>query len=206
MKLTLIRHGLTEGNIRRLYYGAMDLPLLPEGIEALHALRDGGGYPEAEQYFTSGMTRTEQTFAILFGERPHEIVRDLREIDFGHFEMRSYEELKDDPEFRHWCDECSEDAVCPGGESRNGLTDRALQALAPILAQGKDTVIVAHGGVIGGLMYRWFPGMPHRFVWTPDPGHGYQITFEDGKPVSYCTIPEHGTLGPDPDTKIPLGD
>ena len=56
------------------------------------------------------MRRTEQTFAILFGERPHEIVRDLREIDFGHFEMRSYEELKDDPEFRHWCDECSEDA------------------------------------------------------------------------------------------------
>ncbi len=39
----------------------MDLPLLPDGIEALHALRDGGGYPEAEQYFTSGMTRTEQT-------------------------------------------------------------------------------------------------------------------------------------------------
>ena len=98
------------------------------------------------------------------------------------------------------------DGICPGGESWNGLTDRALQALAPILAQGKDTVIVAHGGVIGGLMYRWFPGMPHRFVWTPDPGHGYQITFEDGKPVSYCTIPEHGTLGPDPDTKIPLGD
>ena len=61
MKLTLIRHGLTEGNIRRLYYGAMDLPLLPDGIEALHALRDGGGYPEAEQYFTSGMTRTARS-------------------------------------------------------------------------------------------------------------------------------------------------
>ena len=55
MKLTLIRHGLTEGNIRRLYYGAMDLPLLPDGIEALHALRDGGGYPEAERYFTANV-------------------------------------------------------------------------------------------------------------------------------------------------------
>ena len=204
MTLTLIRHGLTEGNLKRLYYGSTDLPLTETGIAALHS--DPPAAPEAQDYYTSGMRRTEQTFAILFGERPHEIVRDLREIDFGHFEMRSYEELKDDPEFRHWCDECSEDAVCPGGESWNGLTDRALQALAPILAQGKDTVIVAHGGVIGGLMYRWFPGMPHRFVWTPDPGHGYQITFEGGKPVSYCTIPEHGTLGPDPNTKIPLGD
>ena len=31
MKLTLIRHGITEGNARRLYYGAADIPLLPEG-------------------------------------------------------------------------------------------------------------------------------------------------------------------------------
>ena len=206
MKLTLIRHGLTEGNIRRLYYGAMDLPLLPDGIEALHALRDGGGYPEAERYFTSGMTRTEQTFAALYGDRPHGTLPGMQEMRFGEFEGKTYADLKDDPAFRAWCSGDYENNVCPGGESWNGLTDRALQALAPILAQEKDTVIVAHGGVIGGLMYRWFPGMPHRFVWTPDPGHGYQITFEDGKPVSYCTIPEHGTLGTDPDTKIPLGD
>ena len=65
MKLTLIRHGLTEGNIRRLYYGAMDLPLLPDGIEALHALRDGGGYPEAEQYFYSVVENIVREFAIM---------------------------------------------------------------------------------------------------------------------------------------------
>ena len=89
MKLTLIRHGLTEGNIRRLYYGAMDLPLLPDGIEALHALRDGGGYPEAEQYFTSGMTRTEQTFAALYGDRPHGTLPGMQEMRFGEFEGRT---------------------------------------------------------------------------------------------------------------------
>ena len=38
MKLTLIRHGITEGNARRLYYGAADIPLLPEGEEALRRL------------------------------------------------------------------------------------------------------------------------------------------------------------------------
>lgn len=152
------------------------------------------------------MTRTEQTFAALYGDRPHGTLPGMQEMRFGEFEGKTYADLKDDPAFRAWCSGDYENNVCPGGESWNGLTDRALQALAPILAQEKDTVIVAHGGVIGGLMYRWFPGMPHRFVWTPDPGHGYQITFEGGKPVSYCTIPEHGTLGPDPNTKIPLGD
>ena len=91
MTLTLIRHGLTEGNLKRLYYGSTDLPLTEAGIAALRA--DPPATPQAPDSYTSGMRRTEQTFAILFGERPHEIVRDLREIDFGHFEMRSYEEL-----------------------------------------------------------------------------------------------------------------
>ena len=35
MKLTLLRHGITEGNRRRLYYGSTDLPLLSEGWAAL---------------------------------------------------------------------------------------------------------------------------------------------------------------------------
>ena len=156
MTLTLIRHGLTEGNLKRLYYGSTDLPLTEAGIAALRT--DPPAAPEAQDYYTSGMRRTEQTFAILFGERPHEIVRDLREIDFGHFEMRSYEELKDDPEFRHWCDECSEDAVCPSGESGSQATDRAARALRHIVARGRDAVCVIHGGIICGLLARWFGG------------------------------------------------
>ena len=81
-------------------------------------------------------------------------MRDLREIDFGHFEMRSYEELKDDPEFRHWCDVCSEDAVCPGGESGSQATDRAARALRHIVARGRDAVCVIHGGIICGQQIR----------------------------------------------------
>lgn len=65
MTLTLIRHGLTEGNLKRLYYGSTDLPLTEAGIAALHS--DPPAAPEAQDYYTSGMRRTEQTFAILFG-------------------------------------------------------------------------------------------------------------------------------------------
>ena len=184
MTLTLIRHGLTEGNLKRLYYGSTDLPLTEAGIAALHS--DPPAAPEAQDYYTSGMRRTEQTFAILFGERPHEIVRDLREIDFGHFEMRSYEELKDDPEFRHWCDECSEDAVCPGGESGSQATDRAARALRHIVARGRDAVFVIHGGIICGLLARWFGGT--RFDYPCDPGHGYIIEFDSETPNSYSRI------------------
>ena len=46
MTLTLIRHGLTEGNLKRLYYGSTDLPLTEAGIAALHS--DPPAAPEAQ--------------------------------------------------------------------------------------------------------------------------------------------------------------
>ena len=35
MKLTLLRHGQTEGSLKDLYYGAADLPLLPQSLAEL---------------------------------------------------------------------------------------------------------------------------------------------------------------------------
>ena len=35
MKLTLLRHGETEGSQKNLYYGAADIPALPKSLEAL---------------------------------------------------------------------------------------------------------------------------------------------------------------------------
>lgn len=61
MKLTLLRHAQTEGSLRNLYYGAADIPALPESLAELH--RRAGDYPTAQRYYTSGMLRTEQTLA-----------------------------------------------------------------------------------------------------------------------------------------------
>ena len=55
MTLTLIRHGLTEGNLKRLYYGSTDLPLTEAGIAALRT--NPPAAPEAQDYYTSGMRR-----------------------------------------------------------------------------------------------------------------------------------------------------
>lgn len=188
MKLTLLRHGTTEGNARRLYYGSADLSLLPEGIADLEARRAAGGYPEAEAFYTSGMLRTEQTFAILYGDRPRGVLPELREMDFGDFEMRTYQELKDDPAYQRWITGDIEKNVCPNGESAEQVNERALRAIDGLLARGEDAVCVIHGGVIGGLMGLWFPG-GNRYTWTPMPGCGWQIEFEAGKPTAYRKVP-----------------
>ena len=41
-KICLIRHGITEGNQKRLYYGSSDIPLAEEGIEMLRSLSAQG--------------------------------------------------------------------------------------------------------------------------------------------------------------------
>ena len=47
-QINLIRHGITEGNKRRLYYGAADIPLAEEGIESLKKLVQENIYPGGE--------------------------------------------------------------------------------------------------------------------------------------------------------------
>ena len=191
MKLTLIRHGLTEGNLRRLYYGGADIPLAPEGEAELRRLRETAEYPRGRDYYTSGMVRTEQTFAILYDDTPHTQVPGLREMNFGAWEMQSYEDLKDDPVFQEWCSGDVEQHRAPGGDSFQMVYDRVGEAIAPILARGRDAVCVVHGGVIVMLLRRWFPAdLAQTYARTPEPGHGYQVVFDDdGKPVSFTPIP-----------------
>ena len=188
LKLTLIRHGITEGNKRSLYYGRTDLPLQQEGIDALEKSAQEMIYPAAQHYYTSGMLRTEQTFAVLYGEQAHGTLAGLREMDFGDFEMRTYEELRQDVAFMLWSDQNIATNVCPNGESFELLQKRALAAIGSVLERGEDTVCVVHGGVISCMMVKWFPGGTFR-DYMPQPGTGWQVEFEGGKPTGFKKVP-----------------
>ena len=59
MKLTLLRHGDTEGSRKDLYYGAADIPVLPDSLAALEDRAKTGVYPTAARYYASGLLRTE---------------------------------------------------------------------------------------------------------------------------------------------------
>lgn len=187
MKLTLIRHGITHGNKYGLYYGATDLPLLEEGVEELRQRKLTHIYPEAPRYYTSPLQRTQQTLRELYGDVPFTVVEDFREMNFGVFEMRTAADLQQDPAFIDWMKNCPT-SVCPGGESCDDVEHRTLAAAADLLAADEDAVCVIHGGVIACLMFNWFPGKAFD-DWMIHPGTGWQITVEDGKPVSYVPVP-----------------
>ena len=186
MKLTLLRHGETEGSRNGLYYGAADIPVLPESLEELSKRAAGGVYPTGKSYYTSGMLRAEQTLRAIYGDVAFTVLPGLREMDFGDFEMRPYTgDLENDPAFRAWAED-GEHNVCPNGESAPQVLERSLEAIGPVLAAGEDAVCVIHGGVTSGLMMHWFGGT--RYDYSPVPGTGFQVTFRDGKPESYIHI------------------
>ena len=103
-KIVLIRHGITVGNEQHMYYGSTDVSLSERGMHLLEKQRDEGVYPVSEdaQFFTTGMLRTEQSLEIIYGEREHEVIEALRELDFGEFEMCTYEQLNSVPEYQQW--------------------------------------------------------------------------------------------------------
>ena len=176
----LIRHGETEANIKHIYCGSTDLPLSEAGVEKLQARKKDETIcrvrEDAARFVTSGMTRTEQTLRLLFGDVIHEIDERFREIDFGIFEMHSYYDLKDTPEYQQWLEGDNEANVCPGGESGHQMEARVMEAFSEL---SDDTVVVTHGGVIAAIMTNLFPDEgKNRFDWQPAPGHGYVIMSE----------------------------
>ena len=185
-KAILLRHGITEANLHHRYCGSTDLPLEPQALAAFRAEKPAYPDPAGYQILTSGMLRTEQTLREIYGEIDHRAEPAFREIDFGVFENKSYEDLKDDPAYQTWLTGDNEQNVCPGGESGAQMTARVVAAWD---ALQEDTLLVAHGGVIAALMTHLFPQEnKSRYEWQPRPFCGYLLQFRETG-VSYTAIP-----------------
>ena len=182
MTIYLIRHGKTEANEKHLYCGSIDLPLSNTGREELRNLH----YDiENVRFLTSGMKRTNETLRILFGDVPYEVDPRFREVDFGIFEMHSYDQLKDTPEYQAWINGDNEANIPPNGESGVRMKERVLNAFSEIK---EDTCIITHGGCIAAIMEHLFPDAgKNRYEWQPKPGQGYAIVHAtSGRCALHC--------------------
>lgn len=202
-KIHLIRHGTTEGVKARVYYGSTDLPLSNDGVDLIAGLAAAGAYPEADgaDLYTTGLLRTEQTFFLIYGCRDHLAVPELREYNFGEFEMKTHDQLIKNEAYQSWVNDADGITPCPNGESRNDFHNRITAGFSKILKKHRgagssaeescrgNSIIVCHGGVISQIMRLCFPDSDRNiFQWTPDPGRGYTIHIDGITPVAFDEI------------------
>jgi len=198
MKVVLIRHGQTAGNLAGRYIGRTDEPLSTWGASHVHTL---GEFPDVTCVFVSPMLRARQTSALLFPHAEQIVCDDLREMDFGDFEGKSAADMENDVLYRSWVESGCVDS-CPNGESmaifesriclgfdrivrgirhKDGAADLAGEAVINGAADENPLIIVAHGGTLMALMYAYARPARDYFDWHVKNGQGWQAFLDQEK-------------------------
>ena len=178
-QIHFIRHGATAANREGRYVGVTDTPLSQEGIGKLEDMNRRYSYPGAPVFYVSPLKRCVETCKIIYPQVTPILVPALSECNFGEWEGKTAEELKEDPKFQQWLENGQKTAP-PGGESGEDFTIRVLNAFDKLVEGMLRTgttqaVVVTHGGVIMSMLAQ--RGMPRRApeLWMADSGCGYLL-------------------------------
>ena len=157
-EVIFIRHGETDLNKAKVYFGHLDPDLNETGIEQLRKAKILFEKREKmpDVVFSSDLKRCNQSMEILEIDEETEkiLTKDLREINFGIFEGKTYEEIKN--EYPGKVEKMKNDwrnFKADKGESINEMMLRTSEKMNKIIDQyrNKKILVVAHAGVIQAL-------------------------------------------------------
>lgn len=181
MRIILIRHAMTPGNSMKKYIGSTDEDISKDGIEALQKLLLQEKYPKIDVLYSSSMKRCLHTCKIIYENMQINVKENLKECDFGDFENKNYEELKEDPYYIKWL-ESNGKGTFPGGENPDKFSKRVNEAFEEILeenSENKTVGIVCHGGTIMAILEKYEENHLY-FEWNCKNGLGYICEYKNG--------------------------
>ncbi|WP_240377707.1 histidine phosphatase family protein [Bacillus piscicola] len=185
-----LRHGVTHPNERRQYTGWSDPELVDGECRWLQRLAP---YLEADQVFSSDLIRAKQTAACLFPSSPPSVSPSFRELYFGDFEGKTYEELKGNKAYQHWLDHI--DSAAPlNGESLRSFQKRVQDGWELVKRRtDRRAAVVTHGGWIREWFRLYAPHFPEEKLWNIPFGGGwcgvFQVRGEEWECVSLQEVP-----------------
>jgi alpha-ribazole phosphatase len=172
--IALFRHGLTEENIRKAYLGWNDSPLCFEA-------RQITTNREYDRYFSSDLQRCISTAKILFPGACPSILKEFREMNFGMWEGKTYDDLKNNPLYQRWLSDPLRNCP-PEGEFFGQFTNRVKKGwdkiIHLILSQNLTScAIITHGGVIRYLLSELAPEEKEFWIWEVPHTSGFELIF-----------------------------
>ena len=151
------------------------------GKQELLERKRKGAYPKAEIVFASPMKRCLQTAEILYPENKVIRIDECKEMDFGDFEGKNYQELSKREDYRKWI-ESNGTMAFPNGESREEFSGRVLLGMEKTcgrlwLCGGRQegrAALIVHGGTIMALLSAYC-GRDY-FDYQAENGKGYRCS------------------------------
>ena len=181
-KWYLIRHGETDFNKKRFFYGKADVSINETGKEQaalLHQLMKG---KSISRVYTSQLKRTQETVAIIFPDQTPTAYKALNERDFGLWEGRTANEIQAafPLVWEEWLESPFE--VTPSkAEPFEKFKERVWSIVKEIRETADpEIVIVGHLGVLR-LIYQFLVNMEADF-WSIDIPQGTALLLEDNDP------------------------
>ena len=188
MEVIFIRHLPTPGNEKKQYIGRTDEVLSSGAVTSFHKKREmylksqkegkyPPFYPPAEMIVASPMKRCVQTAELIYPGQKIVTEPELKECDFGRFEGKTYEELKDDPAYIAWL-ESGGVLAFPEGEDQEAFRSRCAEGVRRRLQKGitekkKSIAFVVHGGTIMAALHRLAEGEHDFYDWQTGNGRGF---------------------------------
>jgi alpha-ribazole phosphatase len=169
LDLYLVRHGITKANQERRYVGWTDVPLAEEAPARLENLGRLTADCDWQHIAASDLKRCMETAAVIVPGKSYQTDPRLREMDFGSWEMKTYDQLQAVPRYRKWIDNMEKESP-ENGETIHAFRERVESWLSDFLsAYPKGRVLViTHGGVIRQLLLSmravetfWERAVPH---------------------------------------------
>jgi alpha-ribazole phosphatase len=175
-RVIVIRHPEPVESAAGRCYGSLDVELSAAGLAhaaSLAVALRGAGLAGVYSSPRARARLAAEAVAELHG-LPAVVADDLRELDFGEFEGRTYDDIQREfPQlYRQWM-HAPTTVRFPGGESYADLRRRVVAATARMRAEhaGQAVAVVTHGGAARAVLAEAL-GMPDEAIFAIDQSYG----------------------------------
>lgn len=161
-ELVIIRHGQSQWNLENRFTGWVDVELTPKGQEEARNAGEMLKGHKFDEAYTSGLKRAQNTLATILevtGQTDipvtkHEALNERMYGDLQGLDKAETAKKYGDEQVHIW--RRSFDIAPPNGESLKDTAERVLPyyqaTIEPLLKQGKNIIISAHGNSLRALI------------------------------------------------------
>jgi broad specificity phosphatase PhoE len=168
-EIILARHGETEWNVEEVFRGRIDIELNQTGLKQAELLAESLSGVKIEAVYSSPLKRAAKTAEAIARRQKLkvEMVNGLTDCDFGRWQGLHLREVKD--KYKKLYDQWAESpqlVQIPGGESLDGVRERALEVVNGVIARHTGVVVLVSHRVVNKVLICALLGLDNSHFWN----------------------------------------